>query len=143
MLDQFAIVLFFILVGFGFIFANLFLGWLLRLRHPNPLKGSPYECGEKVIGSSYIRFNIRFYIVALIFIIFDVEVVALFPWALVYKELFPTLGWIVFAEAMVFIGILVVGLAYVWQKGDLGWVTISKQEGERATPAVPAAEPKP
>ena len=77
-----------------------------------------YECGEIPEGSAWVQFNIRFYIIALIFIIFDVEVVFLFPWAVVFKDL----GLIAFIEVMIFLGILVVGFAYVWSKGDLGWV---------------------
>ena len=74
-----------------------------------------YECGELPEGSAWVQFNIRFYIIALIFIIFDVEVVFLFPWAVVFKEL----GLIAFVEVMMFLGILIVGFAYVWMKGDL------------------------
>ena len=77
-----------------------------------------YECGELPEGSAWVQFNIRFYIIALIFIIFDVEVVFLFPWAVVFKDL----GLIAFIEVMIFLGILVVGFAYVWSKGDLDWV---------------------
>ena len=77
-----------------------------------------YECGEIPEGSAWVQFNIRFYIIALIFIIFDVEVVFLFPWAVVFKDL----GLIAFIEVMIFLGILVVGFAYVWSKGDLDWV---------------------
>lgn len=77
-----------------------------------------YECGELPEGSAWVQFNIRFYVVALIFIIFDVEVVFLFPWAVVFKDL----GLIALVEVMIFLGILIVGFAYVWMKGDLDWV---------------------
>ena len=77
-----------------------------------------YECGEIPEGSAWVQFNIRFYIIALIFIIFDVEVVFLFPWAVVFKDL----GLIAFVEVTIFLGILIVGFAYVWMKGDLDWV---------------------
>ena len=78
----------------------------------------PYECGEVPEGSAWVKFNIRFYIIALIFIIFDVEVVFMFPWATVFQEnqLFY------FIEMFIFMSILLVGLAYVWVKGDLDWV---------------------
>jgi len=78
----------------------------------------PYECGEIPEGSAWVKFNIRFYIIALIFIIFDVEVVFMFPWATVFQEnqLFY------FIEMFIFMSILLVGLAYVWVKGDLDWV---------------------
>ena len=77
-----------------------------------------YECGEVPEGNAWVQFNIRFYIIALIFIIFDVEVVFLFPWAVVFKEI----GLLAFVEVMIFLGILIVGFAYVWLKGDLDWV---------------------
>ena len=78
----------------------------------------PYECGELPEGSAWVKFNIRFYVIALIFIIFDVEVIFMFPWATVFKEnkLFY------FIEMFIFMAILLVGLAYVWIKGDLDWV---------------------
>jgi len=78
----------------------------------------PYECGEVPEGPAWVKFNIRFYIIALIFIIFDVEVVFMFPWATVFQEnqLFY------FIEMFIFMSILLVGLAYVWVKGDLDWV---------------------
>ena len=77
-----------------------------------------YECGEIPEGSAWVQFNIRFYIIALIFIIFDVEVVLLFPWAVVFKDI----GILAFIEVMIFLGILIVGFVYVWMKGDLDWV---------------------
>ena len=77
-----------------------------------------YECGEIPEGSAWVQFNIRFYVIALIFIIFDVEVVFLFPWAVVFKEI----GILAFVEVMIFLGILIVGFVYVWMKGDLDWV---------------------
>jgi NADH-quinone oxidoreductase subunit A len=77
-----------------------------------------YECGETPEGSAWVQFNIRFYIIALIFIIFDVEVVFLFPWAVVFKEI----GFLAFVEVMLFLSILIVGFIYVWMKGDLDWV---------------------
>tara|TARA_Y100001960_G_scaffold177976_1_gene186652 strand:+ start:148 stop:558 length:411 start_codon:yes stop_codon:yes gene_type:complete len=77
-----------------------------------------YECGEIPEGSAWVQFNIRFYIIALIFIIFDVEVVFLFPWAVVFKDI----GLLAFLEVLMFLGILIVGFIYVWMKGDLDWV---------------------
>ena len=77
-----------------------------------------YECGEVPEGSAWLQFNIRFYVIALIFLIFDVEVVFLFPWAVVFKEL----GLLAMVEMSIFLVILIVGLAYVWVKSDLDWV---------------------
>ena len=85
-----------------------------------------YECGEIPEGSAWVQFNIRFYIVALIFIIFEVEVVFLFPWAVVYKEI----GLVAFIEMFIFVMILVLGFAYVWVKGDLNWVKMQLKYAE-------------
>ena len=81
-------------------------------------KVETYECGEESEGSAWLQFNIRFYVIALIFLIFDVEVVFLFPWAVVFKEL----GLLAMVEMAIFLVILIVGLAYVWVKADLNWV---------------------
>jgi len=119
MLSGFAGVLIFLVVGFIFLAVVLILS---RLIQPKGLPGIdkyiPYECGEVPEGSAWIRFNIRFYVFALIFIIFDVEIVFLLPWAVVFKRL----GLFAFIEGLIFIGILIAGLAYVWKKGDLEWV---------------------
>ena len=117
MLTEFGRVLIFLIVGVVFVAGGLIVSWLLRPHRPYPSKLSTYECGETPIGDTRVRFNIRFYVVALIFLIFDVEVVFLFPWATVYKNL----GWFAFTEMLVFLGILFVGYAYVWRKGDLEW----------------------
>ena len=85
-----------------------------------------YECGELPEGSAWVKFNIRFYVIALIFLIFDVEIVFLFPWAVVYQEL----GLLAFIEAFLFVLILVVGFIYVWAKGDLDWVKMNVRYGK-------------
>jgi NADH-quinone oxidoreductase subunit A len=119
MLLGFSSVLLFLLVGFVFLVIALTLSRLIQAKGiPGIDKLIPYECGEVPEGSAWIRFNIRFYVFALIFIIFDVEIVFLLPWAVVFKKL----GSFAFVEGLIFIGILVVGLAYVWKKGDLEWV---------------------
>jgi NADH-quinone oxidoreductase subunit A len=117
MLTEFGRVLIFMIVGALFVAIGLLTAWLLRPHRPYPSKLSTYECGESPIGDTRVRFNIRFYVIALIFLIFDVEVVFLFPWATVYKNL----GWFAFVEMLVFLAILFVGYAYVWRKGDLDW----------------------
>ena len=82
-----------------------------------------YECGEVPEGSAWIQFNVRFYIIALIFLIFDVEVIFLFPWSVVFKQLtIDGFGFLAFMEMFIFVSILIVGFAYVWIKGDLDWV---------------------
>ena len=85
-----------------------------------------YECGEIPEGAAWVQFNIRFYVIALIFLIFDVEIVFLFPWAVVYQEF----GLLAFIEAFIFVMILVVGFVYVWAKGDLDWVKMNVRYGQ-------------
>ena len=121
MLIDYANVLIFLGIGAFFIIFNLFLGSLFRPKNPSAEKLSTYECGEEPVGGSWIQFNIRFYVIALIFIIFDVEIVFLYPWAVVFKDLMQY-GWFAFVEMMIFVAILLVGLAYAWKKGALEWV---------------------
>jgi len=119
MLSNFTSVLLFFVVGLIFLSLTLFLSRLIQSKGMTGAdKYIPYECGELPEGSAWIRFNIRFYVLALIFIIFDVEIVFLLPWAVVFKKL----GMFAYVEGLIFIAILVVGLAYVWKKGDLEWV---------------------
>ena len=90
-----------------------------------------YECGEIPEGSAWVKFNVRFYVIALIFIIFDVEVIFLFPWAVVFKGLSESgFGLLAFIEMFAFVVILIVGFAYVWIKGDLDWVKMKLKYGE-------------
>ena len=125
MLSDFGIVLLFFIIGFVFVGIGLLAAAIIRPNHPNPIKNSTYECGEEPIGPPWIKFNNRFYVVALVFLLFDVEVVFLLPWAVVFKGL----GWFAFIEMIVFVVILLAGLAYVWVKGDLDW--------ERPRPYIP------
>jgi NADH-quinone oxidoreductase subunit A len=111
-------ILSFLAVVVAFLAVNLIAWWVIRPSRFSEEKLTTYECGENPVGSAWIQFNIRFYVFALIFIIFDVEAVFLLPWAVVYREL----GVLAFVEGLVFIAILVVALAYVWRKGDLEWV---------------------
>lgn len=108
----------FLVVIVGFLVVNLLLWWAIRPSRFSEEKLTTYECGENPLGSAWIQFNVRFYVFALIFVIFDVEAVFLLPWGVVFKQL----GVLAFVEGLVFIGILVVALAYVWRKGDLEWV---------------------
>lgn len=117
MLTDFGRVFIFFVIGVIFVAGGLVAAWLLRPHHWYPGKLTSYECGEEPVGDTRVKFNIRFYVVALIFLIFDVEVVFLFPWALVYQRL----GMFAFVEMVVFLGILFVGYTYVWAKGDLDW----------------------
>jgi NADH-quinone oxidoreductase subunit A len=113
-----AAILVFLATVVGLLLFILALWKLLRPERFSEEKLTTYECGEEPVGNAWIQFNIRFYVVALVFIVFDVEAVFLLPWATVFKRLGP----LAYLEGLVFIGILVVALAYVWSKGDLAWV---------------------
>ncbi len=118
MLNQYLTVAVFLLGGIGFVLVTLFVAKLVRPSRPSELKLQNYECGEVPIGSSWVQFNVRFYIFALIFVVFDVETVFIFPWAVVYHSL----GWFGFIEMTIFLAILIFGLIYAWKKGVLKWV---------------------
>jgi NADH-quinone oxidoreductase subunit A len=128
MVSQFGIALLFVILGFAFVAIALIAAKVVRPSKPNPVKNSTYECGEIPIGETWVRFNVRFYVVALVFLLFDVEVVFLLPWAIVFKQL----GWFAFIEMIIFVAILLAGFAYVWVKGDLDW--------EKPKPQVPRLE---
>lgn len=174
-------------LAIGFLMVPLLLGRLLRPRIPTPEKDAIYECGEPAIGSSYIQFDLRFYVVALLFIIFDVEVAFFFPWAAVYgsamqladtritdetrqvlserllsaepgslspaqvisSDAAARLGFVGFMDILVFFGVLLVGFAYVWKRGDLDWIrALSKRSVQAAdqtsitrVPAAASARP--
>ena len=115
-------ILVFILLGIAFLAVNLVVWSIIRPSRFSEEKLTTYECGENPTGSAWVQFNIRFYVFALIFIIFDVEAVFLLPWAVVFRRLGQEQGLLPYAEGLVFIAILVVALAYVWRKGDLEWV---------------------
>ena len=167
----------FVVVAVFFVFIHLVAGRFIRPVKPDPEKSTIYECGEPTIGSSWIQFDLRFYVVALLFVIFDVEVAFFFPWAVVFgkvnalakldendpqrsaivKELVPAdpkrpqtidpqlsvrdakkLGWLAFWDLLVFFGVLLVGFAYLWKRGDLDWVRSTTAERAAASPVEPA-----
>ena len=120
---QFASVLVFLLLGVALVAMMTGLSWLLRPHNPEPGKLATYECGEPPTGSAWINFNIRFYLVALIFVIFDVEVAFIYPIAVVYRDwVLKGNALFVLSEVLLFVGILFVGLVYVWVKRDLEWL---------------------
>jgi NADH-quinone oxidoreductase subunit A len=121
-LTAYAAVLAFLVVAIAFLAVNLLVWKVIRPSRFSEEKLTTYECGENPVGSAWIQFNIRFYVFALIFIIFDVEAVFLLPWAVVFRKLAEEQGLLPYVEGLVFIAILVVALAYVWRKGDLEWV---------------------
>ena len=167
----------FVVVAVFFVFIHLVAGRFIRPVKPDPEKSTIYECGEPTIGSSWIQFDLRFYVVALLFVIFDVEVAFFFPWAVVFgkvnalanldendpqrsaivKQLVPAdpkrpqtidpqlsvrdakkLGWLAFWDLLVFFGVLLVGFAYLWKRGDLDWVRSTAAERAAASPVEPA-----
>jgi NADH-quinone oxidoreductase subunit A len=125
MLTEFGKALIFIILGLVFVAGGLLVAKIIRPHNPTDEKLLPYECGEDPIGPQWMRFNIRFYVVALIFILFDVELVMLFPWALIYQKL----GMYSYVAGAIFIIILFLADFYLWAKGDLEW--------ERPAPRIP------
>ncbi len=111
-------VMLFVAVGTGFVMFNLLLGRVIRPRLPNAVKGEIYECGEPAIGPGWVQFDLRFYVVALLFVIFDVEIALLYPWARVFGEYARAAFW----DLLFFFGLLVVGYAFLWRFGYLDWV---------------------
>ncbi len=195
--------LLFFAVGIGFIFVHLVAGKFLRPAKPEAEKLTIYECGEPTIGSAWIQFDLRFYVIALLFVIFDVEVAFFFPWAVVfgqantlgntaaplsqrvqaYADLATnesgdqrmarqlqqrweenpseanedlrkalddpavagagrTLGWMAFWDILFFFGVLLVGFAYLWRRGDLAWVRSTAAEVPPSAPTAPAPAPE-
>ena len=120
MILDFLNVFIFLLVGIFMVSFTLLLSKLVHPRKITKEKMIAYECGEDPVGETWIRFNNRFYVIALIFIIFDIEVVFLFPWAVAFTKIGN--NFLAFADMMIFLAILLVGFAYVWVKGDLEWV---------------------
>jgi NADH-quinone oxidoreductase subunit A len=125
--SEFGYILLFISGGGIFTMICLLAGWLLRPQRPNYEKLTTYESGEEAEGNAWAMFNPRYYIIALIFVLFEVEIIFLFPWAIVFgneKMIIGTgglWGWFSFMEMFVFIGILALGLIYVWKNGFLDW----------------------
>lgn len=114
-------------IGIILVAGTIFLAKVVAPNKPNPIKLSTYECGEETIGSSWTQFNPRFYVIALIFLLFEVELIFVFPWATVFgnKEFIQAdsrWGWFTLVEMAIFIGILILGLVYVWKRGYLNWI---------------------
>lgn len=126
---ELASIFFFVGVGISVPLVMLSLGWLIRPSTPNKLKNTIYECGEIPVQQAWFNFNPRFYIVALIFLIFDVEVAFTYPVAVVFhRYVLRGMGALAFVELFAFIAILALGLAYVWRHGDLEWIRQARQD---------------
>lgn len=127
-LSEFGEILLFIIGGTLFVLIAFTVSRIIRPNRPNPEKLATYETGENAEGHAWTQFNTRFYIVALIFLLFEVEIIFLFPWSTVYarKELVAETqgrwGWFTMTEMLVFIAVLAIGLAYAWVHGYLEWV---------------------
>jgi NADH-quinone oxidoreductase subunit A len=117
MLEQYFPVLLFIVVGAGLGLVLLTLGSLVAPDRPDPEKLSPYECGFEAFEDARMKFDVRYYLVAILFILFDLEIAFLFPWAVVL----PEIGLFGFWSMMIFLGILIIGFVYEWKKGALEW----------------------
>ncbi|MGB0715847.1 MAG: NADH-quinone oxidoreductase subunit A [Phycisphaerae bacterium] len=132
----------FAIAGFAIVFVGLLLGKFVRPTMPHPEKGTAYECGEPAIGDSWVQFDLRFYTVALVFIVFDVEIALLWPWAVVLKDM----GGMAFWPFLVFFLLIAIPFAYEWKSGYLTWVRDTSAQNRRSlldldTPATPAAAP--
>jgi NADH-quinone oxidoreductase subunit A len=129
-IDYFPVLLFLVL-GAVFVPLNLLIGSLVRPKIYEPEKYTPYECGEESEGHLFNQFNPRFYIIALIFVVFEVELVFLFPWALLLRGL----GWYGFVTGFIFLVILLLSLVYEWGKGNLEWIMAQRMPTSRSVEA--------
>jgi len=116
-------ILIFLLVGIFIGVAPLVIGRVLGPHRPNPDKLSPYECGFEAFEDARMKFDVRYYLVAILFILFDLEVAFLFPWASIFRDIvaYEPIKWFGFVEMLVFLLILVVGYLYAWARGALDW----------------------
>ena len=117
-LNNYLPVVIFTIIGVVFVAIALFMSWIVRPSNKTKEKFSTYECAEKPIGDARVHFNIQYYLIVIVFLIFDVEVLFLYPWAVQFKHLGP-LG---FFEMIIFIEVLIIGLAYAWRKEALEWI---------------------
>jgi len=116
-IDQYLPVLLFILVGLAVGVIPLALGYVLGPNRPDAAKNSPYECGFEAFEDARMKFDVRYYLVAILFILFDLEIAFLLPWSVALRDV----GGAGFVAVLIFLGILVVGFAYEWKKGALDW----------------------
>ena len=116
-LKEYLSIIIFVLVALGLSIGFILLNFLLSPKNPDPEKLSAYECGFEAFGDSRMKFDIRFYLVAILFIIFDLEIAFLFPWAITLGSI----GFLGFISMMIFLFILTVGFVYEWKKGALDW----------------------
>ncbi len=148
MLMQYASVGAFFFIAIVFVFGAMVAGRFVRPNKMYDKKLETYECGELPVGQAWFNFNPRFYIIALIYIVFDIEVAFIYPVAAVFSRwVNAQMGWFAFIEIAVFVAILLLGLAYVWAKRDLEWIhtmrTVDRRGAEEVTSTLPATPPAP
>ncbi len=129
--------LIFTIAGIGMSLGALLIGKLLRTSLPHPHKGAAYECGEPAIGPGWVQFDLRFYVVALVFLIFDIEIALFYPWAVVYREAGVAALW----DMLFFFAVLVVGYLYLWRFGYLDWIRATEGGIRRRSQAQPHGGP--
>ena len=120
----------FVIAGVAMVLGALVFGWFLRPRVPSPEKAAAYECGEPAFGTSWVQFDLRFYVVALVFLVFDVEIALFYPWAVVFgggahghdPSIMPEVKVAALFDMLFFFGVIVVGFLYLWRFGYLDWV---------------------
>ncbi len=117
MIDSWLLILLFTVIAVGFGGVSVALSHLLGPRHPTPEKSAPYECGMPAVGDARERQSIKFYLVAMIFLLFDIEVAFLYPWALALRSL----GWSGYLQVLLFTAVLFTGYVFVWKKGAFDW----------------------
>lgn len=128
MISEFGVILLFIFAAIALIAIMLTLAKVIRPHRPNEEKLTTYESGEDPLGNANVQFNVRFYVIAIVFLLFEVELIFLFPWAVVFgqenliRQTDGLWGWFSLVEMSVFVGVLILGLAYAWSKGYLDWV---------------------
>lgn len=125
MLAEWSFVGVFLVIALIFPVLGLLTAWLLRPKRPGPIKKSTYECGLETVGDTWIQFKVQYYIYALVFVIFDIEIAFLLPWAVAHTGLATAggvLNWLPLVEVTIFVAILLCGLFYAWRKGALEWV---------------------
>ncbi len=137
-IQGYGILALFIFFSFCFALAAIIMSWIVQPKAPGRLKQNTYECGMRLFGDSRIQYDLKYYLYALLFLIFDIEAVFLFPWAVAYDKL----GVFAFVEAVIFIAILIIGLIYAWKKEALSWLPAIKDgQGKENLPLKQDREP--
>lgn len=140
MVSEFGKILIYLIVGVVILMILLGVSSLIAPRHPNKEKNNTYECGEPSVGNAWLTINAKYYIVALIFLLFEVEIIFILPWAVIFGDAhiiqqYPNWGWLMLGEMFVFVGILLLGLLYVWKNGYLKWqAPLLKSENKAVIP---------